>query len=563
MRAVFAFCIICGLLWGFLYSPAQAQWEYGGIEIVPNSWQTWDFNIGKDINGGILFAWEDNREINNPDVYIQKVDTAGVVLWQEYGVNGAISEAGQYYPFVVSDGQGGAYMAWSDIGRNGGGNYDIYAQHFNSLGARTWDDSGLNVVLRGGHQFLDHMISDGQGGAILCWPDEYWAYTDTLPVVVQRIDSSGNLLFGTDGIRMTPLQEGRQYCSRLTMTSDSAFVVIWMDSRLFGQGPGLYAQKLDLNGNILWDSVGVPVAVETVDTDCGDFSISPGPAGGLYAVWRNHLGPQIGISMQWVNELGQAMWGASGLVISGSFWDGIPKILANDDGEAVICWTQADPYKGLLNIIDTTGTLFWPNHFQIGFHINFIYGIAQSNPGEFEIGLEKSDLDCIHRIFKFDFYGNYIWGDTGVCLTCPSCPSVKQKVISDDIGGAYLSWKRSVDVGVRLNRVYPDGWVAPDTTTGIYDDLVLPNRRTIDISVYPNPFNYSTLITYRLFKQSDITIEVYDILGRNIISEILVNQPIGFHKYYLKMKDFPSGIYFARINTNAGFSDNIKMMLIK
>lgn len=553
MRAAFAFCITSFLLYGFLISPAFAQWEYGGIEIIPSSWQTWDFNVSEDINGGILVAWEDNRVISNPDVYVQKVDTAGIILWQEYGVNGALSDAGQYLPFVASDGQGGAYMAWSDIGRNGVGTYDIYAQHFDPQGDRTWDDEGLNIVLRGGHQILDHMISDGQGGAVLCWSDDYWAYTDTLPVVTQRIDSSGNLLFGIDGIRMTTLQEGKQHFPQLVMTSDSSFVIIWMDDRLFGQGPGLYGQKFNINGDILWDSAGVAVAVETVDTDYGNFKIAPAPGGGFYTIWRNHLGSQRGISMQWNDGLGQPRWGASGYAITIGSNYGCANIITDFNGNAVIAWvfTYHIPFRGYLNIIDTTGTLYWPDHFLIGLNINFIYGISQSILGEFEIGLERTDLACARRILKFDMEGNYIWGDTGVCLTCPGSPSIEQRVVPDGVGGDYLSWKRFDDRGVMVNRVYPDGWVAPDTTTGIEDGTTLPDR-TIDINVYPNPFNSRAVLNIFLPDDEIVEVILYDILGR-IVKEVYRGKPPDT-KIRLELDlsgvGLRSGVYFIQASQN-------------
>jgi len=546
MKAIRALTISGMLITLFVFSPVFAQWEYGGIEIAPNSWPTWDFNVSEDINGGILIAWEDNRVINNPDVYVQKVDTAGIILWQQYGVNGALSDVGQYLPFVASDGQGGAYIAWSDIGRNGG-NYDIYAQHFDSLGQRTWDDEGLNIVFRGGHQILDHMISDGQGGALLCWSDEYWAYTDTVPVVVQRIDSSGNLLFGTDGIRMTTLQEGWQMFPQLIMTSDSAFVVIWRDSRLFGQGPGLYAQKFDPEGNILWDSVGVAVAVETVVTDYGNFKISAAPCGGFYTIWRNYSGPQPGIFMQWNDSLGRPDWGSGGMLVSPTTHGSAayPKISTKPTGEAIICWVKSYPsYRGFLNIIDTTGTFYWQDHFLIGLNIHSIYGIAQSIPGEFEIGLERTDLDCARRILKFDMDGNYIWGDTGVCLTCSGCPSIKQQITSDGVGGAYLSWKRSDGMGVRLNRVYPDGWVAPDTTVGINKDINIPDH--FSITAYPNPFNARTRINLQLSSLEPVEIGMYDLLGRKIQS-VFEDVPRDYHLEFdidLSFGEYSSGIYF-------------------
>jgi len=53
---------------------------------------------------------------------------------------------------------------------------------------------------------LSDIVADDQGGALLTWADEFWAYTDTMPVMVQRIDSTGNVLFCEYGMGVTPLQ---------------------------------------------------------------------------------------------------------------------------------------------------------------------------------------------------------------------------------------------------------------------------------------------------------------------------------------------------------------------
>jgi hypothetical protein len=64
---------------------------------------------------------------------------------------------------------------------------------------------------------------------------------------------------------------------------------------------------------------------------------------------------------------------------------------------------------------------------------------------------------------------------------------------------------------------------------------------------YPNPFNPSTQITYSIPKATDVTIKIYDVLGKEIA--ILVNerkQP-GEYKATWNAEGVPSGVYFCRM----------------
>jgi hypothetical protein len=79
---------------------------------------------------------------------------------------------------------------------------------------------------------------------------------------------------------------------------------------------------------------------------------------------------------------------------------------------------------------------------------------------------------------------------------------------------------------------------------------------------YPNPFNPSTSITYYLPEKQDVTINIYDILGRNIYSHIYAGQNAGKHDLKWDASGFSSGIYFYKI-TSGQYSAAMKMTLLK
>ena len=79
---------------------------------------------------------------------------------------------------------------------------------------------------------------------------------------------------------------------------------------------------------------------------------------------------------------------------------------------------------------------------------------------------------------------------------------------------------------------------------------------------YPNPFNPSTSISYRIPEMSFITLNVYDVLGNEVI--ILVNEekPAGEYEILFDGTELTSGIYFYQLKTGSYFGIK-KMMLVK
>ncbi len=92
-------------------------------------------------------------------------------------------------------------------------------------------------------------------------------------------------------------------------------------------------------------------------------------------------------------------------------------------------------------------------------------------------------------------------------------------------------------------------------------DVELPNQWAMN-APYPNPFNPETTIEFEVPIQTDVTIAVYDILGREVLRALDNVIDAGNHRVSINMSDFASGMYFVRMNA-PGYTAVQKMMLIR
>ena len=81
-------------------------------------------------------------------------------------------------------------------------------------------------------------------------------------------------------------------------------------------------------------------------------------------------------------------------------------------------------------------------------------------------------------------------------------------------------------------------------------------------SVYPNPFNSSTMISYTLPKDQSVIIRLLDIRGRVLRVTQLGKQKAGIHLFKLNGKELPSGSYIAQVEIDES-SLTQKISLIK
>ncbi len=116
-------------------------------------------------------------------------------------------------------------------------------------------------------------------------------------------------------------------------------------------------------------------------------------------------------------------------------------------------------------------------------------------------------------------------------------------------------------------RLYTSKQIAGDRRGMISTDLdeeisTLPTELRL-MPNYPNPFNPSTVLSFELPARSNITLEIYDILGRKVAS-LLSNHtlPAGRHEHVFDAYNLASGTYLVRLTTR-DIVRNQKILLIK
>ena len=94
-----------------------------------------------------------------------------------------------------------------------------------------------------------------------------------------------------------------------------------------------------------------------------------------------------------------------------------------------------------------------------------------------------------------------------------------------------------------------------------------PDKFSVNIINYPNPFNPITTLRYDLPEATNVTITVYDMMGRKVKNLINTNQNSGYKSVIWNGTNdngemVSGGMYFYSIKTNT-FSQKRKMILLK
>jgi hypothetical protein len=79
---------------------------------------------------------------------------------------------------------------------------------------------------------------------------------------------------------------------------------------------------------------------------------------------------------------------------------------------------------------------------------------------------------------------------------------------------------------------------------------------------YPNPFNPSTAIRYALVRPSDVTLTVYDVLGRRVATLVQGPQGGGFHEVQFDASGLASGVYLYQLRAG-DFVQTRRLLLLR
>jgi len=79
---------------------------------------------------------------------------------------------------------------------------------------------------------------------------------------------------------------------------------------------------------------------------------------------------------------------------------------------------------------------------------------------------------------------------------------------------------------------------------------------------FPNPFNAKTAIDYQLPQSSRVRLEVFDLLGRKVVTLVDGKQEAGYWSVLWEASKVSSGIYFYKL-TSGDFVEVKRMTVLK
>jgi len=126
------------------------------------------------------------------------------------------------------------------------------------------------------------------------------------------------------------------------------------------------------------------------------------------------------------------------------------------------------------------------------------------------------------------------------------------------LGDAYTYTLVSVDLSGERHQY------GRSVTVNITEEVIAESGKAERYALeqnYPNPFNPSTVIRYSLKNAGMATIKVFDMLGREVLSETRAGTA-GWNTYHFNAGTLASGIYYYRIIAGS-FVETRKMMLLK
>jgi len=266
-----------------------AQWEAGGIPVADATGARGQPSILPDGAGGVFIAWSDSRDalITGDDIYAQRLTALGAVAsgWVAMGVPVCRAPDTQDRPVLCPDGTGGAIVVWNDTRDFANQFVDLYAHRFSATGvlANNWPEHGDSVCVLFGSQQSPAVVSDGSGGAYIAWQDD--RNGANLDVYMQHLQANGAPATGFPATGLAVSVAANSQSRPALLSIGSEVLVVWQDRRAGVDESDIYASRYRPDGTLVegWtdggDGVSTWLTRQLAPQACTD------GAGGALVTW--------------------------------------------------------------------------------------------------------------------------------------------------------------------------------------------------------------------------------------------------------------------------------------
>jgi len=382
--------------------------------------------------------------------------------WIENGIPICTEQQSQDYIEIVPDGMGGAIMVWADHRTPTPPYlyYDIYAQRIDKRGNTLWAPGGVPISTDTLDQALPQIVPDGYGNFIICWYDcRNGGYSD---IYAQRIDIDGNALWASGGIPICSAT-GNQGYHRMIPVDGGGAIIAWLDWRS-GTNWDVYAQRIDTSGAPLWTPDGVGACTHSTSQD--DMEIASDGSGGVYLVWEDTRNGNYDIYMNRITSSGSIYCTTDGYPVNtnaANQYD--PYMVPDGQGNVFVTWIDYrnghnDVYAQKMGGCYTNWAADGVPVCTAANHQNYQVMVPYGDYGFIVAWRDErngTDIDLYAQ--RVDYFGNMLWGTDGTLI----CSDLRDQVIWDITeavdGNVIFAWSdtRTLYNDIYVQKTDPDG----------------------------------------------------------------------------------------------------------
>jgi hypothetical protein len=448
-----------------------------------------------------------------------------------YSSNNTISETE-----IIPDNKGGKFIFWLENQKQ---KILLQAQYVDSTGSKKWGVKPLTIS-KANSNVIDYSVGK-LGNSV------YTAitYQGTHKIISQHlISDKGELLWGADGILLSD-RKGSQINPQFAFV-DSSVIVSWTNE--YDKIKDVLIQRFDIEGNKLWGINGKSI-INITGNQFGQRIIYDQKSGIIIAwIDKRENNSPANLFIQKLDLNGNFAWGSSGVMIASSknTQKSYLNLVPDGNGGAIAVFKGSTDKR------------------------NDIYGQKIFSTGTYASQILGFDAEVVRDSVKVFWYAaNENEGTTYSIYR------------SADENAEDIDWKLAgtIKKNNKNETNYYEYYDYPDINGSIYyrviqnSENIQPQKsgikkidyyRDADIIVLgqnsPNPFSDSTLISFYLPEEEEVSIEFFNSSIETVKSIEDVEYPAGKNEIVFYAEHLPAGIYFYRLKVEK-FVDVKKMVI--
>ena len=538
-------------VYAYLISPAgNFLWGPDGVSLSTAADMQPNPRITQTTDGYYIITWP---SLSTPSkIAIQKLDAAGNKLYGNEPLYITSGTSEQYTYPVPIPGVDGSYIIGFEgtTGTFPGLTVHLYAQKYSSAGTPQWGSSPVTISNAGGFPFyeLTNIIPDGNYGAVFVWYDDR-DFNNLYSTFVQRIDSTGSVLFSTNGVEVSSLASNHHLNPDVVIDpSTYEIYAFWIEQNNTQSLAGISGQKFSALGSKLWGNNGMTFKAMDSNTD---LHMSVQFAGGNeYVYYLEYIGAtQNNLAKAFsVDANGSFIW-AGNIVTFSTVVSSKSRLVSNiySNGVSVLAWSDGRQDAGGIYAqnIQADGS------FGGVVPVELITFTALLNGNS--INLEwQTATETNNSGFEIQKANDEVWESIGFVPGYGTTTERHHYSFKDDnVSSGFYQY--------RLKQIDFDGSFSYSKTVEM--EIMLPSEYQL-YQNYPNPFNPVTTISYSLPIKAQVLLVIYNALGQSITRLVNEEKDAGNYSVKFNATNLPSGFYY--FNLQAGsFISTKKMILLK